>query len=160
MCNQQKPRADNRAKTWLPINWNALAMSLMQLIYASTPFGFSNPVLNNILSAARRNNERDGITGALICRADLYLQMLEGPRSAITSTFHRILGDDRHLDVSLIWSGDIPERMFPMWSMRDDPARSWMWNQREVAAGAVDAASAEDVRAVFARLMAEPNEPH
>ena len=60
-------------------------MSLIQLIYPSTPFGFDNPTLNNILSVARRNNARDGISGALICRADLYLQMLEGPRSAVTA---------------------------------------------------------------------------
>jgi Sensors of blue-light using FAD len=132
-------------------------MSLMQLIYISTPFGFSNPVLNNILSAARRNNERDGITGALICRADLYLQMLEGPRAGVTSALHRILGDDRHLDVALIWSGDATARLFPKWSMRDDPARSWMWSQAEVAAGAVEMASAEDVRSIFARLSKEPD---
>jgi Sensors of blue-light using FAD len=132
-------------------------MNLTQLIYASTPFGFSNPVLNNILSAARRNNQRDGITGALICRADLYLQMLEGPRAAVTATFHRILGDDRHADVSLISSDDVRERLFPDWHMRDDPARSWMWSQADVAAGAVDAASAQDVQDVFARLLREPD---
>ena len=130
-------------------------MSLMQLIYASTPFGFSNPTLNSILSASRRNNERDNITGALICRADLYLQLLEGPRSAVTSTFHRILGDDRHLDVSLISCADIKTRMFPKWRMRDDPARSWMWTQAQISDGALDAASADDVRAVFERLIRE-----
>jgi Sensors of blue-light using FAD len=128
-------------------------MSLMQLIYASTPFGFSNPVLNSILSASRRNNERNGITGALICRADLYLQMLEGPRSAVTATFQRIMGDDRHLDVMLIGSGDIQERLFPKWHMRDDPAQSWMWTQAQIADGTLEAASVADVRAVFERLI-------
>ena len=131
-------------------------MSLTQLIYASTPFGFDNPVLNQILISARRNNARDGITGALICRADLYLQMLEGPRGAVTSAFHRILADDRHLDVTLIASSDVEARLFPQWHMRDDPARSWMWTQDEVSNGAVAAASAEDVRAVFTRLLREP----
>ena len=38
-------------------------MSLMQLIYASTPFGFDYPTLNRILSVARRNNARNQITG-------------------------------------------------------------------------------------------------
>ena len=130
-------------------------MSLMQLIYASTPFGFDNPTLNSILSASRRNNERDDITGALICRADLYLQLLEGPRSAVTSTFHRILGDDRHLNVSLISCADIQTRLFPKWRMRDDPARSWMWTQDQISDGALDAASATDVKAVFERLIRE-----
>ncbi len=131
-------------------------MRLMQLFYASTPFGFGNPVLNNILSKARHNNARDQITGALICRADLYLQVLEGPRLEVTKTFHRILRDDRHLDVTLIGCNDVQQRMFPQWHMRDDPARSWMWSQTQISDGAIDAASADDVRAVFARLLAEP----
>ncbi len=132
-------------------------MSLMQLIYASTPFGFDNPTLNNILSVARRNNLRDGITGSLICRADLYLQMLEGPRAAVTTTFHKIMQDDRHLDVVLIGCGDVKTRLFPEWHMRDDPARSWMWSAAQISDGAIDAASHEDVRAVFMRLIREPN---
>jgi Sensors of blue-light using FAD len=130
-------------------------MSLMQLIYASTPFGFDSPTLNQILSVAKRNNLRDGITGCLICRADFYLQLLEGPRAKVTAAFHRILRDDRHLDVVLIGSGDVSARMFADWSMRDDPARSWMWTQDEIAAGAIEAASEADVRAVFARVMRE-----
>jgi hypothetical protein len=104
---------------------------------------------------ARRNNARDDITGALICRADLYLQLLEGPRAAVTTTFHKILADDRHLDVMLIGSSDIKTRMFPKWHMKDDPAQSWMWTQEQVAAGALEQASEEDVRAVFARLLSE-----
>ena len=131
-------------------------MSLMQLIYASTPFGFDNPTLNKILSVARRNNAQDGITGALICRADLYLQMLEGPRRAVTTRFHKILADDRHLDVVLLSCRDIETRSFPEWHMRDDPARSWMWTQDQIADGAIDRASEEDVRGVFMRLVQEP----
>ena len=130
-------------------------MSLIQLIYASTPFGFDNPTLNQILSVARRNNARDDITGALICRADLYLQLLEGPRAAVTASFHKILGDDRHLDVVLIGCVDVKNRLFPKWHMKDDPAHSWMWSQEQVAAGAIDKASADDVRAVFAKLWRE-----
>lgn len=130
-------------------------MSLAQLIYASTPFGFDNSTLNSILTVARHNNAKDHITGALICRADLYMQMLEGPREAVTSRFNRIMQDDRHLDVVLISFRDCKARLFPDWWMRDDPARSWMWTQAQIAEGAIDAASEDDVRAVFARLIRE-----
>jgi hypothetical protein len=133
-------------------------MKLMQLIYSSTPFGFTNPVLNTILSRSRHNNARDEITGALVCRADLYLQLLEGPRDKVTASFHRILGDDRHDNVTLISCNDITFRHFPDWHMRDDPARSWMWTQQQISEGALDKASAEDVRAVFERLSKEPAE--
>jgi hypothetical protein len=130
-------------------------MSLMQLFYASMPFGFDNPTLNNILATSRRNNMRDNITGSLVVRGDIYLQLLEGPRDAVTKTFQRILSDDRHADVVLIGSGDIKVRQFGNWAMRHDPARTWMWTQDEVGKGAVDATSAEDVRAIFRRLIEE-----
>ena len=128
---------------------------LTQLIYASRPFGFDGNSLVEILASARRNNRRHAITGALICRADLYLQMLEGPREKITATFGRILRDDRHLEVGLIWCGDTETRLFPTWDMLDDPPRSWMWSREEVHAGARKAATADQAREIFARVARE-----
>jgi Sensors of blue-light using FAD len=129
---------------------------LIQLVYASRPFGFDDSILNGILSSARRNNRRDGITGALVCRADLFLQMLEGPRDLVTAAFGRILKDDRHMEIACIHAGDLENRLFPAWDMLDDPARSWMWSQAEVAKGAVQAAPADEIRAIFTRIAAEP----
>ena len=43
----------------------------MQLIYASRPFGYDDLTLTSILMQARKNNARNGITGALICREAL-----------------------------------------------------------------------------------------
>ncbi len=131
-------------------------MSLAYLIYASHPFGFSVSDLNGILSTARRNNARDGITGALIVRADLYLQWLEGPPAALATLFDRIQRDDRHLDVVHLDGGLVGERRFPGWLMRDDPARSWLWSKAEIAAGALTRAGSVGVRAVFDRMAAEP----
>ncbi len=131
-------------------------MRLTQLIYTSRPFGFDERILDDILVAARRQNARRAITGSLICRADLYMQMLEGPRDAVTETFGRILRDDRHLEISLIWTGDAETRLFPHWDMRDDPARSWMWSPAEVRAGAVRQAAMTEAQAVFARIATEP----
>jgi Sensors of blue-light using FAD len=136
---------------------NVLAHEPDAVVLRLHAFGFSDSHMNGILSVARRNNARNQITGALVCRADLYLQMLERPWRAVTATFHRILRDDPHLDIELIRSNDIETRLLPEWHMRDDPARSWMWTQAQVANGAVDAASADDVRAVFSRLVREPD---
>lgn len=134
-------------------------MRLMQLIYVSRPFGFDAGMLDDILLAARRNNARDGLTGALICRHDVFLQMLEGPRGKVTATFGRILRDDRHVEVALLWCGDAPFRSFADWSMRDDPVRSWMWSRDEFAAGPAADLPADRAREIFARLAAEPPEP-
>ncbi len=133
-------------------------MREMQLIYASRPFGYDELVLAGILATARRNNARDGITGALICREDLFVQLLEGRRDVVTSAFSRILHDDRHVDVVNLWSGDIEARLFPGWSMRHDPARSWMWTIEQVSNGAVGKASMQEIRGIFDRLAKEPPE--
>lgn len=133
-------------------------MPLTQLIYASRPFGFDAQALDDILIGARRNNTRDNITGALICRADLFVQMLEGERAAVTATFGRILRDERHVEVTLIWYGDTPSRLFADWAMRDDPARSWMWDQAAVRQGAAREAGAGAYRRLFDRISQEPQE--
>ncbi len=131
-------------------------MNLFQLIYSSRPFGFDQSVLNGILSQSRRCNTRDGITGALICRSDVYLQMLEGSEEALNATYQRIERDDRHLEINRLSYEPVKGRLFPGWAMRDDPARSFMWNQAEVAKGAIENATQEQVLAIFERLAAMP----
>jgi Sensors of blue-light using FAD len=131
--------------------------ALTQMIYVSKPFGFDRGVLDDILTVSRFNNARDGITGALICRGDLYLQLIEGPDAAIAATYARIAGDaDRHVNVQPLVSRPAADRMFPGWAMRDDPARSWMWSMEEVSAGAVQSASEAEILAIFQRLASEP----
>jgi len=131
-------------------------MSLTQIIYSSKPFGFDASVLDDILTISRVLNARNDITGTLICRADMYLQLIEGPDEAIQATYARIIGDDRHLEINLLVSRQITERMFPKWAMRDDPARSWMWTQAEVSAGAIQAATPAQILAIFERVAAGP----
>lgn len=134
-------------------------MAMIQLIYASQPFGFDEAALNSILTSARHYNTRDDITGALICREDVYLQLLEGPEDLVEAAYARIVRDGRHLEISRLSSAPVSERMFPTWAMRDDPARSWMWTRAEVEDGAIASASREELLGVFARLAKEPAEP-
>lgn len=131
-------------------------MPISQLIYASHPFGFNEVTLASILTTAQRCNARDGITGALICRADLYLQLLEGPQNPVDAAYARILRDQRHTDVRLLSRRDVAERLFPDWAMRHDPARSWMWTQAEVSADAIERATGAEAVAIFERLAREP----
>jgi hypothetical protein len=128
---------------------------MLQLTYASRPFGFDDAMLAGILMDARRCNTRDGITGLLICRADLYLQLLEGPEEMVDAAYRRIAADDRHMELQLLTRRTVTERLFPKWAMRDDPARSWVWTKAEVDAGALDRASEDDVLAVFRLIAAE-----
>lgn len=127
---------------------------LLQLVYASRPFGFDSGTLTNILFDARRCNTRDGITGALICRDDLFLQLLEGPESAVEAAYSRIRADDRHIEVQELTRRMIAEdaRMFGAWAMRDDPAASWVWSRAEVAAGIPERATEAEVLEMFRKL--------
>lgn len=127
-------------------------MAVFQLIYASRPFGYDELSLVGILAAARANNQRDGISGCLICREDLYLQLLEGELKPIVTVYDKILRDPRHTEVRLLCSGDVAARQFPDWAMRHDPARSWLWSADAVASGAASEAKPDDVRAIFARV--------
>ncbi len=127
-------------------------MAVFQLIYTSQPFGFDDAMLGAILVTSRRNNPKWGITGCLICRHDIYLQLLEGDEAQVEALFGRIARDDRHLAVTRLSGESVDARMFPDWAMRDDPAKSWIWTAEEVGKGAVTAASVGNLRAVFAQI--------
>ena len=129
-------------------------MTITQIIYTSQPFGFDEAMLGGILVQARRNNPRNDITGCLICRQDLYLQLLEGPETALDALYSKIKADDRHLAVVQLSKMSVTARMFADWAMRDDPAQSWLWPPEAVAAGVLFQASPDALRAVFARVGA------
>lgn len=130
-------------------------MTLSRLIYSSRPFGFDQTMLNGILLTARTNNERDGITGALICRADVFVQYLEGPQAELAACYGRIRRDDRHLEVHQHLHEPITARLFGDWAMLDDPVDSLIWDREAVRDGAVERASGEEILTMFGRLRSE-----
>lgn len=125
---------------------------LTQLIYSSRPFGFDDSILSQILLTARRNNANAHVTGCLICRNDLYLQLLEGPAEAVARLYDSIQEDDRHLEVTRRLQRQTATRLFAGWAMRDDPAQSWFWTKAEVEAGALERADEDALLAVFTRV--------
>ena len=128
---------------------------LKHIIYASRPFGFDDAVLKSILLSSRTNNTKSNVTGALICRSDLYLQLLEGPEDAVDQTFQKIQRDDRHLELHPLKEGKTDRRLFASWAMRDDPVKTWMWSFDEVKNGLVRKLSPEEALFVFKRLSRE-----
>lgn len=124
-------------------------MALTQIIYTSQPFGFDDSTLSNILLDARQANIRDGITGALVCRRDIYLQMLEGEDEVVHAALDRIARDDRHANLELRHDAPAAERLFGDWAMLHDPAHTWAWSEAEIAGGALDAAAPLDFMRIF-----------
>ena len=125
---------------------------LAQIIYASQPFGYDAGILSSILVDARRLNTRDDVTGALVCRQDIYLQLLEGPPVAVEAAFARIGRDDRHLEVRMLVSQPVQNRLFRDWAMLHDPAESWFWDQDELNRQRLELATTAEVCGLFAAL--------
>lgn len=68
-----------------------------RLTYVSTAHkAVSSIDLQDILEAAIRNNERDGVTGMLLYNGANFMQVLEGPEEAINTVYNRICSDKRH----------------------------------------------------------------
>lgn len=127
-------------------------MELHQVIYSSRPFGYDDAMLAGILMDARRCNARDDVTGALICRRDVYLQLLEGPKQRVLRSLDRIAKDDRHTDLVLHVNGRVFQRMFAKWDMLHDPAFSWLTPGQPPRPGDLERIRNTNLRAVFERL--------
>jgi len=91
---------------------------LVRLMYASRATQAVNQEeLLAILRKSKANNPAVGITGVLCFSEGIYLQALEGGRSAVNKLYNRIAADTRHTDVELLSYEEIGERRFAGWSM-------------------------------------------
>lgn len=73
--------------------------------------------LDAIVRVSDRNNQRDGITGALVYDGGVFAQVLEGAPEALQRTVQRIARDDRHRDLRIVHEAPIGERAFGRWTM-------------------------------------------
>jgi Sensors of blue-light using FAD len=93
-------------------------MKLIQLIYASAASKpFSAVELRELLRLARAKNERLDITGMLLYHEGSFLQVLEGPDSAVNPLLETIAKDKRHDKVLLLLRREIEARNFGEWKM-------------------------------------------
>jgi hypothetical protein len=91
---------------------------LVRLLYASRA---AEPVtaelVDSILRSSHEHNPKLGITGVLCYGGDVYMQVLEGGRSAVNNLYNTIVRDSRHREVMLLKYGEIAERRFAGWTM-------------------------------------------
>jgi len=93
---------------------------LVRLMYASRSAApLDSDALAGILRKCKDNNPAQGITGLLChCPASgIFLQALEGGRSAVNRLYLKIARDPRHIDIELLSYEEIAERRFSSWSM-------------------------------------------
>ena len=93
-------------------------MMLVRLMYASRAVpSIDHDELHAILRQSKHNNPQHGITGLLCFSGGVFIQTLEGGRSAVSRLYNRISADPRHTDVVLLSYEEIGERRFAGWAM-------------------------------------------
>ena len=95
---------------------------MLSVIYVSV----ADPLIGEqdiaaLLVQARRNNQRDALTGALIFNGHNFLQLLEGPGDKVDACLAVIRNDPRHSGMVEIRRREIAERAFAEWTMLYDP---------------------------------------
>ncbi len=130
---------------------------LVRLMYASRAVpAVDQEELLAILRKSKANNPNQGVTGVLCFSEGIFLQVLEGGRSAVNRLYNRIATDHRHTQVELLLYEEIGERRFAGWSMgqvnmaRLNPALLLKYSERAVldpfsVSGAVSMALFEEL---------------
>ena len=91
---------------------------LTRLLYASKPVGpITTFVTSSILEVCSVNNKKAEITGVLCQGSGIYMQVIEGQRSAINALYSRIISDKRHNQIELLSFEEVGQRRYGQWSM-------------------------------------------
>ena len=77
-----------------------------------------NGEVTRILANAQENNERNGITGALVFNHNYFLQSIEGARPTINALLRKLVKDNRHYSLQIIECCEVEERRWDKWSMK------------------------------------------
>ena len=97
-------------------------MLLVSAVYFSRMIDLDDPGqrsarVDAIMEASARNTPALGLTGALILERGWFIQVLEGPRSAVSAMLARIIRDPRHAAMGLADVREIGARRHAAWSM-------------------------------------------
>lgn len=90
---------------------------LVRLLYVSRVADTSPEAIEAILVQSRQHNPGCGITGVLCYGGGIFLQAIEGGRSAVNTLYGQLLRDPRHQQVELLHYEEITERRFGGWTM-------------------------------------------
>lgn len=94
-------------------------MALHQLVYYSkSTQEFEIKELKEIAQKAEINNERLGISGALIYVEDVFLQLIEGGLVQLNELYRKISQDKRHNQLTILDFSKIKQRSFRSWKMK------------------------------------------
>jgi Sensors of blue-light using FAD len=115
-CSGDDPaRAASALRIGAPVD---ATYTMLQLLYVSVAeHTFDDAELRALLAVARENNQRQGITGALMHQDGSFLQVLEGDPAVVDALFEKIGRDPRHGRVMMLARNTVETSTFPDWSM-------------------------------------------
>lgn len=91
---------------------------LVRLLYVSKEIAKQpSQFAESNLDKFRIENKLSEITGVLCSGEGIFLQVLEGERSAVNKLYVTICKDQRHTDIELLHYEEIKDRVFYAWSM-------------------------------------------
>lgn len=91
---------------------------IRQLVYRSREsYPMATEDMIRLLLAARDYNRQAGITGMLLLRDGVFMQLLEGDPDEVLRLYRHIGDDARHHDVELLLDRTVATRLLPGWSM-------------------------------------------
>jgi hypothetical protein len=91
---------------------------LIQICYASVASApLDDAALEALLTKARANNGRDGITGLLLYGNGHFVQVIEGEEAPVAALYAKIVTDRRHMQVFEVYRDVVSTRDFARWMM-------------------------------------------
>ena len=91
---------------------------ITSLIYVSTAkAGLNHDDFSTIISVARRNNERCGVTGLILFNGFNFMQCIEGEKGTTNDRLRAIGLDQRHSGMTVISQRQSSGRQFAPWHM-------------------------------------------
>ena len=126
-----------------------------RLIYISrSKIGGDIGKLTFLREQSIRNNQRDGVKGALYYDGHVFFQVLEGPEPRVEGLLQRLRADPRHADLHVVCRVHEKDPMFTNWDMKfvsgiADPGRAVRFKYE-----AMTAATEQTVQGLLLELKA------
>jgi hypothetical protein len=90
---------------------------MRQITYISTARLRDGETLAMIERYAVQRNSREDLSGLLLYDGVRFLQVIEGPESAVAAAFERISADPRHIALVVLRDRTVDYRSFGGWAM-------------------------------------------
>lgn len=96
----------------------ANAKTVFQLFYVSSAVpGCSEDQIDSMLKKAREYNKSQGLTGILLFRGGIFLQLLEGDEEKVNRLYEKIAANSLHRNLVKIFAKGGNPPIFSDWSM-------------------------------------------